>query len=142
MSASAATHGPVTASEPLPPVAYTGVVALSLLFVGGIYLASYLPHQPSLVPAVVLLVLATLLVVWSLVALARSRGFAWPTFWLVARWVGLAYLVIGAMFEYMFVRSGTRGAPLVVMTLMIAAFVVTVTLLVAFTVARNDRTRG
>lgn len=137
--AAAATDGRALARTRIPPVAQTGAAALALLFAGGIYLASYLPHRPSLAPAIALLAAAFALVAGSLVALKRTDGFAWRRFGLVARWVLLAYVVIGGMFEYMFVRNGTRGGPLVVMTLMLVVFVLTVTLLIAFTVARHER---
>ncbi len=127
------------AAERLPPVGHAGVVALALLFAGGIYLASYLPHQPSLAPAVVLLVAAALLVAFSMLMLARTPGFAWSTFWLIARWAALAYAVIAGMLLYMFVRNGTRGEPLLVMTLMLIVYTLTVVVLIAFTVARYDR---
>lgn len=134
-----AAREPLREEEELPPVVQAGVVALALLFAGGIYLASYLPHQPSLVPAVVLLAAATLLVASSMVLLARARGFAWSTFWLIARWEALAYTIIAGMLVYMFVRNGTRGAPLLVMTLMLIVYTLTVVVLIAFTVARYDR---
>jgi hypothetical protein len=126
-------------TQRLLSVAYAGPFALACLFAGGIYLASYLPHRTSLVPAVALLAAAALLVLGSVGALARAPGFAWRTFWLIARWVALAYGVIAGMLEYMFVRNGTRGAPLVVMTLMLAVFALTVTVLISYTVARQDR---
>lgn len=125
----------------VPRVTHAGVTALALLFSGGIYLASYLPQQPSLAPAIGLLAGALGLVLWSLIALARTPGFAWRTFGVVARWVLLAYVVISGMFVYMFVRNGTRGDSLVVMILMLVVFALAVTLLVAFTVARYDRSQ-
>jgi len=44
------------------------------------------------------------------------------------------------MIEYAFVYDHTRGAVLVVMTLMLAVFTVTPPVLLAFTVARFQRT--
>lgn len=129
------------AGKRLPPVAHAGVVSLALLFAGGIYLASYLPEQPSLVPAVVLLAAAALVMGTSMIALVRSPGFAWSTFWLIARWAALAYGIITGMLVYMFVRNGTRGEPLLVMTLMLLVYALTVVVLISFTVARYDRSR-
>ena len=120
----------------LPPVAHACVLALALLFAGGIYLASYLPERPSLAPAVVVLIAAAALLAGSVLALTRAPSFAWGAFLRVARWAILAYAVIAGMLEFTFVRSGTRGAPLVVMSLMLAVFALTVTFLVAYTVAR------
>ncbi|MCC6223294.1 MAG: hypothetical protein IT201_07345 [Thermoleophilia bacterium] len=134
-------HRPGQGEQRVPRVTHAGVAALALLFSGGIYLASYLPHQPSLAPAIGLLAGAFVLVLWSVIALTRTPGFAWRTFGVVARWVLLAYVVISGMFVYMFLRNGTRGEPLVVMILMLVVFALAVTLLIAFTVARYDRSR-
>jgi hypothetical protein len=119
-------------------VAEAMVVALALVFTGGIYLASYLPDRPSLAPAVGLLVAAAALVVASGAALARTSGFAWRPFFRVSGWTLLAYAVIAGLLEYVFVRNGTRGSSLVVMTLMLAVFAAAVALLIGFSVARHE----
>jgi len=122
----------------LPPVAEAMVVALALLFTGGIYLASYLPDRPSLSPAVGLLATAAGLVVVAGAALARTPGFAWRLFFRVGGWTLLAYAVIAGLLEYTFVRNDTRGSSLVVMTLMLAVFAAAVALLIGFSVARHQ----
>jgi hypothetical protein len=48
----------------------------------------------------------------------------------------LAYLIEAGMLEYVFVLDHTRGSVLVVLTLMLAIFAVTIPMLLAFTVAR------
>jgi hypothetical protein len=89
-----------------------------------------------LTPAVVLLVASILLLVTNLVLLARVKDFDWPRFFQVGKWSLLAYMVIGGMIEYVFLRNHLRGGALVVLTLSVAVFSVHVPILVGFTVAR------
>jgi hypothetical protein len=56
----------------------------------------------------------------------------------VGRWALLAYLIIAAMIEYVFLRNHTSGGPLVVLTLSLIVFAVNVPVLIGFTVARYD----
>jgi hypothetical protein len=72
----------------------------------------------------------------------RLRDFAWGTFIQVGKWALLAYAVIAGMIEFAFVFDHTRGAHLVVMTLMLALFMLNVPVLIAFTVARYQSTAG
>jgi len=120
----------------LPPVAEVAVLSMALVIAGGIFMAAHLPAHPPLGLAEVLLVLAVVVIVTNVVLLARLRDFAWGSFFLVAKWALLAYLVIGGMLEYIFVFDGTRGQILVVMTCMLAVFAVNVPMLLAFSVAR------
>ncbi len=83
-----------------------------------------LPNTSRWGPAIALLAASVLLLAGNLTALARSRGFAWARFFEVARWALLAYLIIGAMIEYAFLRDHLSGGPLVVLTLSLAVFVV------------------
>jgi hypothetical protein len=120
----------------LPPVTQLGMASLGLIVAGGIYLASHLPEQVPLGPAVVLLALSTLLLVANLLLLSRVRGFAWPVFFRVARWAFLAYALIAGLIEYAFVRNQLSGGPLVVLTLSLLVFALHVPMLIGFTVAR------
>ncbi len=120
----------------LPPVASAAVVSLGLMVVGGITMASYVPRRPALALPVVLLVAGAALLVGSLVALARIKEFAWRTFFLVAKWALVAYVVSAGMIEFAFVRNHTRGSPLAVVTAMLVVFALDVPLIIAFTVAR------
>lgn len=137
-ASSAAGAGPteVPAGRALPPVAEVAVVSMALVIMGGIYMAAHLPASPPLGVPVGLLIAAGLLVLANVAQLARLRKFAWTTFFLVAKWALVAYLVITGMLEYIFVLDGTRGSTLVVMTVMLAVFAVDVPVLLAFSVAR------
>jgi uncharacterized membrane protein YeiB len=122
----------------LPPVTQLGMLSLALVLVAGIYLSAHLPQHVSLGPAVALLAASTLVLVVNLLALARVEGFAWRRFFEVGRWALLAYLLIAAMIEYVFLRNHTSGGALVVMTLSLIVFAVNVPVLIGFTVARYD----
>jgi uncharacterized membrane protein len=122
--------------QKLPPVTQLAMASLMLIVAGGIYLSSHLPKAASLTPAIVLLALSALLLAANLFLLSRVQGFAWERFFQVGKWSLLAYVAIGAMIEYAFLRNHVRGGPLVVLTLSLAVFAVHVPTLVGFTVAR------
>jgi len=133
-------EGKAWADRKVPPVTALGMLSLALIAGGVSYLAAYLPRRAPLGPAVGLLVAAAIVLAASIVALIRQRDFAWSRFRQVGGWTLLAYIVIGGMIEYAFVYDHTRGAVLVVMTLMLAVFVLAPPILVAFTVARLEET--
>jgi hypothetical protein len=120
----------------LPPVTELGVASMALIVAGGISIASRLPGRVPLGLPVALLAASALLMVVNLVALSRVPGFNWDAFFMVARWALVAYCVIAAMLEYVFVKDGTRGGVLVVLTLSLVVYAVHVPLLIGFTVAR------
>jgi hypothetical protein len=120
----------------LPPVTQVGMLSLALIVAGGIYLAAHLPQHVSLTPAIVLLSASAVLLVGNVVSLTRVPGFAWRQFFAVGRWALVAYLLIAGLIEYAFVRNGTSGGALVVLTLSLLVFAVHVPVLIAFTVAR------
>jgi hypothetical protein len=128
-------------SRRFPPVAQIAVASLGLVVIGGILMASYVPRRPALGLPSVLLATSALLLIADVIVLARLRDFSWGTFFLVARWALLAYVISAGMIEFAFVRNHTRGAPLTVVTLMLVIFAVDVPLIIAYTVARYDRSQ-
>lgn len=120
----------------LPPVTELGVVSMALVVVGGIWIASHMPQNIPLTPAIVLLALSALLMAVNILALSRVPDFNWPLFFEVAKWALIAYCVIAAMLEYVFISDGTRGGVLIVLSLSLVVFAVHVPLLIGFTVAR------
>ena len=120
----------------LPPVTQLGVVSMALIVAGGISIAARLPGDVPLGLPVALLAASALVLAFNVISLARTPGFNWGVFFEVARWALLAYCVIAAMLEYVFVKDGTRGGILVVLTLSLVVFAVHVPLLIGFTVAR------
>ena len=122
----------------VPPIAEVATASMALVIVGGIVMASYIPRRPPLVVPGVLLAASAALMVANVVWLARLRDFPWPTFFTVARWALVAYLVSAGLIEFAFVKDRTRGGPLVVVTLMLAIFAVNVPLIIAFTTARFE----
>src|SRR3954468_1885908 len=122
----------------LPPVTGVAITSMALIVTGGIWIASHLPHHVPLGPAVALLAASALLVVVNVVSLARVPDFNWGSFFLVAKWAGLAYAITAAILEWVFVKDGTSGGQLVVVTLSLVVYAVHVPLLIGFTVARYD----
>jgi hypothetical protein len=120
----------------LPPVTELGVASMALIVAGGISIAAKLPGDVPLGLPVALLAASAALMAANLVALSRVPGFNWPLFFAVARWALLAYCVIAAILEFVFVNDGTRGGVLVVLTLSLLVYAVHVPLLIGFTVAR------
>ena len=121
-----------------PPVTEVAMASLALIVAGGIYLSAHLPKHVPLAPAVILLVLSSLLMAYNLASLARVRDFPWARFWQVGRWSLLAYVVIAGLIEYVFLQNHLSGGPLVVLTLSLAVFAVHVPTLVGYTVAHYD----
>jgi hypothetical protein len=124
------------ADIPRPPIGEIGVAALICVVVSVIYLAAYLPGKPNTLPAYVLLGLASLLMLASGFLVGSLERFARSTFHLVAAWALLAYVVIGGMIEYVFLRNHTSGEELALLTWGLALFVLDVPLLLGFGVAR------
>ena len=122
----------------LPPVTQLGMASLALIVAGGIYLASHIPGDVPLAPAVVLLALSALLLAANLIAVLRVRDFNRRRFFSVAKWALLAYAINAGLIEYAFVRNHLSGGPLIVLTLSLAIFAIHVPTLIAFTVARYD----
>jgi hypothetical protein len=122
----------------LPPVTELGVVSMALIVAGGISIAAKLPGDVPLGLPVALLAASAALMVANLVALSRVAGFNWPLFFGVGRWALLAYCVIAAILEFVFINDGTRGGVLVVLTLSLLVYAVHVPLLIGFTVARYE----
>jgi hypothetical protein len=80
--------------------------------------------------------LAALSLAVAVVLLARIPDFAWDTFFLVAKWSLLGYIVIAGMIEYAFIHDDTPGSTLAAMSAMLALFAIDVPMLLGFSVAR------
>ena len=126
----------VPEQDALPPVSEVCIASMILIVIGGIYLAAHLPHHAPPALPIIVLVGSAALIAWNVLAVSRIHEFAWTTFWLVGRWSLVAYVVIAGMLEYVFVRDGTRGSQLVLVTLMLIVYAINIPLLFAFSVAR------
>jgi len=129
---------PGTSATRFPPAVEAVMVSLAAVVVGGILMASHAPKEPPLTAPVILLAVGAVALAAGLLMLARVPGYRWDTFGRVGRWALLAYCVSAGMIEFAFVRNHTRGAPLVVVTLMLVIFALDVPVLIAGTVARYD----
>jgi hypothetical protein len=127
---------PGTVIRKLPPVAGTALASMALVIVGTIYLAANIGRDPSLAIPVALDALAALLLIGAAVMAGRIEGFAWRIFFVVARWALLAYVLIAGMIAFVFVKDNTPAAQLATLTVGLVLFVLDVTLILAFSVAR------
>lgn len=142
MTDSRASQVSESSGSQLPPIAQVAVISMALVIASGIYLASHLPKTAPLGPVVALLAVAGFLLLLNVALLGRLRHFAWPVFFRVAGWAGIAYVVIAGMLEFIFVFDHTRGSMLVVLTLSLLIFALNIPLLLAFSVARYQEVEG
>lgn len=119
-----------------PPITEVAMATLTLIVIGGIYLAANMPGKVTLAPAIGLLAAAAVLLVANAALLTRIERFAWARFLQVVRWTLLAYAVIVGMLAYVFIYDGVRGGTLAVLLGMLAVFGLNVPLILGFTVAR------
>lgn len=143
MSTAGARHGetPHDAFAGHPPIPAVCVTSMVLILASGIDLAASLPQHAPLGPALGLVIAGAAALVAAVVLVARLADFAWSTFFQVGKWAFLAYCVIAGMLEYVFVRDGTRGSMLVLMTVSLVVFAVDIPVLLAFSVARFQARR-
>ncbi|MHB1527086.1 MAG: hypothetical protein ACYCZN_12565 [Candidatus Dormibacteria bacterium] len=120
----------------LPPVAELAVASLSLIVVGGIYLAAHIPGPVALAPAIGLWAGAAFLLAVDAVLLSRLGEFAWSRFRQVGLWALLAYAISAGMLEYVFMIDRVPPAELIWLTLMLAVYALDIPLILAFSVAR------
>jgi hypothetical protein len=119
-----------------PPVAWLSTAALCLVIIGGIFLASYAPRVAPHAVTVSLLIGGLVLLAASVTLLTRIKVFSWTTFFKVFKWALLAYVITSGMIEFAFVRDHTRGSSLVIVSLSLLVFAVSVPVTIAFTTAR------
>jgi hypothetical protein len=127
---------PTTVIRKLPPVAETALASMVLVIIGTIYLAANIANDPSLTIPVALDVVAIVVLLAATVVASRIEDFAWRIFFVVARWALLGYLVIAGMIELVFIIDDTPAKQLATLTTGLAIFVLSVTLILAFSVAR------
>jgi hypothetical protein len=120
----------------LPPIAQLGAGTLALSVIAAIVITAKIPSDPPLQIAVPLLAASGVLLLAAVVLLARIPDFAWGTFFLVAKWSLLGYIVIAGMIEFAFIYDDTPAPTLIAMSTMLALFAVDVPLLLGFSVAR------
>jgi len=125
-----------TVVRKLPPIAETALASMVLVIIGTIYLAANIANDPSLTIPVALDVVAILVLLAATFVASRIEDFAWRIFFVVARWALLGYLVIAGMIELVFILDDTPAKQLATLTTGLAIFVLSVTLILAFSVAR------
>lgn len=130
------TTSPGTVIRDLPPVSETALASMVLVIVGTIYLAATIGRDQHLWIPLILQAVAVVLLAAACVMTSRIDHFARRTFFVVGKWALLGYVVIGGMIEFVFIRDDTPAAQLATLTIGLVIFVVDVTLILAFGVAR------
>jgi peptidoglycan/LPS O-acetylase OafA/YrhL len=125
-----------------PPVTPLAVGTLVLSVISAILVAGNVPNDPPFVIATVLLIGAAVLLLAAVALLARISEFAWESFFLVAGWSLVGYLVIAGMIEFAFIYDDTPGPQLAALSAGLALFAVDVPLLLGYSVARHQDVRG
>jgi hypothetical protein len=121
-----------------PPFTELGMLSLALIVIGGIDLSSHIPQHVPLGVPIALLIASVAVMAVNFALLRRVEDFAWGRFRDVGKWTLLAYIFVAAMIEYTFLRNHLKGGPLVILTLSLIVFALSVPSLIAFTVARWD----
>lgn len=136
MSTATMNHGAPTVERKYPPISEICVAVLILMVVGGVFVAAHLPNHVAMTLPTVLITTAGLLLIANTFILSRIPTFAWASFFKVARWTFLAEGIVAGILEYIFVFDGTRGSVLVLMTSALVIFVLDLSVLFGFSVAR------
>jgi len=120
----------------LPPIPALCELSLAATIAAAIVLAIALPRAANLVAPICLAVLAWILIVIAAVLLATIRPFNYRIFKMVSVRQLLAELVVAGMLEFVFLRDRLPDGPLVVFSVLVGSFSVSVALLMGFQVAR------
>jgi len=122
-----------------PVVACIVGTIISCILAAGIIIA-HIPEPAPMWGSIMWVCIAAVLTIATIVLILRKRPFARKLFFTVAKWVFLYILVLTGMGEYVIAFDGTRGEPLVVMTIILLLFLVNIPMLWGFSVARHERT--
>ena len=114
---------------------------VSCILAAGIIIA-HIPEPAPLWGSVLWVCIAAALTVASVILILRKKPFARKLFFKVAKWVFLYIVVLSGMGKYVIIFDGTRGEPLVIMTIILLLFLVNIPMLWGFSVARHERTPG
>ena len=124
-----------------PIVACITCTVISCILAAGIIVAHF-PGPAPLWGSIMWICIASGLTVTSAVLIVTRRQFAREVFFKVAKWVFLSMLVLTGVGESVIVFDGTRGEPLVIITIVLVLFLINVPMLWGFSVARHERTLG
>jgi hypothetical protein len=123
-----------TPDRSMPPIIEVGCVAMVLCIAGVIYLVSY--GDPSLAPAIGLVVAAGVVVLGNVAILARIPDFNWRVFQQVGFWTLVGYAVIAGMLMFTFIYDKLPTGQLALLCGTLAVFAVDIPIMLAFSVAR------
>jgi hypothetical protein len=120
----------------LPPISEIAIATMTLVVIGGTYIAAHIPDDvPLLLPTVLAVAAAALLVV-NLYLTSTLKPFAWGVFRQVFGWSLAGYGVISALLMFVFIRDDIPGDVMTFLIAMLVIFAINIPLLFAFSVAR------
>jgi uncharacterized membrane protein YhhN len=125
----------------LPPIPLLCELSLAATIASAIILAIALPRAPHLLAPVLLAIAAWVLIVVAAVMVATIRPFNYRIFKMVGLRQLIAELIIAGMLEFVFLRDHLPTGPLVVFSILVGSFSISVALLMGFQVARWQEPR-
>jgi hypothetical protein len=120
----------------LPPISEIAIVTMTLVVIGGTYIAGHIPDDVPLLLPTILAVAAAVLLVVNLYLTSTLKPFAWGVFKQVFGWSLVGYGVISALLMFVFLRDDIPGDVMTFLIAMLVIFAVNIPLLFAFSVAR------
>lgn len=124
----------------VPPVIPVAMVAMAAAVTGGVILSAGAAGRPSLTVPTVFVVAGVALELVAAAMALRVRPFAWGRFGQVFGWTLLAYLLQSFLILYSFIRNDIPAKPMATLAIGLFVFATDVPLMIAFTVARYQRT--
>lgn len=120
----------------LPPIPALCEASLAATIAAAVVLAAQLPSTSDLLGPILLAGIAWLLIAITAIVLATIRPFNFRVLKMVSLRQFLAELVVAGMLEFVFLRDHLPAGPLVVFTILVGSFSVSVAMLIGFQVAR------
>jgi hypothetical protein len=120
----------------LPPISEIAIATMTLVVIGGIYIAANIPDEVPLLFPTILAVAAGALLVLNLYLTSTLKPFAWGVYRQVFGWSLVGYGVIAALLMFVFIRDNIPGDVMTFLIAMLVIFAVNIPLLFAFSVAR------
>ena len=120
----------------LPPVAEIAIATMTLVIIGGTWIAAHIPDDVPLLLPTVLAVGAAVLLLYNVYLTSTLKPFAWDVFRQVFGWSLVGYGVIAGLLLFVFLRDDIPGDVMGFLAAMLVIFAVNIPLLFGFSVAR------
>lgn len=115
--------------------ALAATAALTCAVIGGIYIGSTIGGHSSLLPAVIVAVVAYLFMTVSLVGLILNHHYSRPSFVKYVRGALLAYLLEAGILEFVFAYDHVSSTVIVILSALLVIFATSVPVIIGHTLA-------